>query len=228
MAKRKVKKLDSEIVDPPLSPRQERLVTALLDPNIKTTQEAALAAGYTPNTAKTKVYALVRAPQIRREVERRRERALAHSNVTIEEIIGRAAENMRLSLDDCLDKDGVFDIKKARRTGAIDYLKKVKIVTKQVTGADEIPLTIDTYEIEAYSASDARKELAGYLRLTNSSEQASNALLQDFKRLSGRIIEEAILQQVSEREMAEFFLSDERAAHLDPEMVRLIEDRFLR
>ncbi len=210
-----------------LTPRQKRLVENLANPKTESVSQAALDAGYSPSTATSLIYALVRAPHIQSAVQRRMKRALAHAHVTPEEVIGRTAENMRTSIDDCLDKDGRFDVKKARRTGAIDYLKKVKVTTRTVQSGDDPPAVIEQTEFELLSPADARKELANYMGLVKTVDNSQNALLQDFKRLSSRIIEEAILQNTSERDMAELFLSDPRTAQMDPEIIRLLQDRFL-
>lgn len=100
-------------------------------------------------------------------VQNRIRLALANTNVTPEEIVGSAARQMRSSIDDTLNEQGSFDIKKARETGAIDFLKKHKETIRSTfnpqTGETQ---TIKIVEIEMLTNESGRKEVAGYMTLT--------------------------------------------------------------
>lgn len=142
-----------------LTLREKRFVEEMANPDCKSVAEAARRAGYSEKSARfighqnyTKLY-------IREAIEERRRRALIHARVSPEEVLGNAVFNMRSSIGDVLDENGGFDIEKARRTGAIDVLKKLKETTRTMPNGD----VIKTIEIEMESRAAVRKEIAEYL-----------------------------------------------------------------
>lgn len=145
-----------------LTIQQERFVEAMAHPRTKSQTEAAIKAGYSPKTAKEMASENLTKPHILDAIYERKQRARAIARITPEEVLGRAVQNMRVSLDDVLNEHGAFDIDKARETGAIDDIKKIKTTARieRETG-DCIIRT----EIELYSSADARKEVAKYIGL---------------------------------------------------------------
>ncbi|MBS1793659.1 MAG: terminase small subunit [Acidobacteria bacterium] len=206
------------------TPRQKKFVEAMADPKTKSARQAALKAGYAETTASVDAYRMLQKPHISEAIEARIKRAIAHSTVTPEEVLGSAVFNMRGSVNDLMDEDGFFDLKKARETGAIDLVKEIEFIetTDIETNKREVK-----HKVKLESIAAARKEVANYIGLENFGDDQSGRLA-DFKRICNRIAEEAILQKVSEREMAEFFLSDERAGRLDGQLVRMIAERYLK
>jgi phage terminase small subunit len=152
-----------------LTPRREKLVKELANPETKSVAEAARKAGFAPSSINSTVYGIVRDPVISEAIEKRRRRALAHHNVTPEEVIGSAVFQMRSSMDDVLDEEGSFSMEKARETGAVDLLKKHKETIKTVyrTETKETETT-KTIEVELLTNQDARKEVANYIGLEKS------------------------------------------------------------
>lgn len=207
-----------------LTPKRKRLVEEMAKAPTESLSKLARKAGFSESSARVDVYRLVKTPAFTAALRKRQARALAHHEVTPEEVIGSAAFNMRTSIDDVLDKEGRFDVKKARRTGAIDVIKKIEII--EDVDIESGIKTIKT-KVELESPAAARKELANYIGVERFGDN-SGQILETFKRICNRIVEEAVLQKVSEREMAEFFLSDERVGRMDADLIRMIEDRFLR
>jgi len=204
--------------------RRKKLVEELANPQNKSIAEAGRKAGFAENTIRGTLYHIAQSPAISKAVQKRRARAAAHHQVTAEEVLGHAVFNMRGSIDDLIDSEGRFDLKKARRTGAIDLIKEFE-VTETID-----PVTKETtvrHKLKLESPAAARKEVANYIGLERFGDGAAT-LEADFRRICSRITEESIVQQVSEREMAEFFLSDERVGRLDPQVVERVKKEFIK
>lgn len=143
--------------------RQQKFIEFMARPDIESQTQAYMKA-YNCNydTARVNASKLLTNANIRTAIEERRKRALEAAGVTAEEVIGSAAFQMRSSIADVLNETGSFDIEKARRTGAIDLIKKIKVkeTIDSKTGDKEV-----THEIEMLTNQDARKELANYIRL---------------------------------------------------------------
>lgn len=145
-----------------LTIKQKRFVNEMANPKIRNQTEAAIKAGCPPKNARITASRWLTNANILTAIEKRKQRALAHTGITPEEILGRAAQNMRVSVDDLLNENGAFDLEKARETGAIDDVKKYKSFAR--IDAETGNCIIKT-EIEMYSSADARKEVARYIGL---------------------------------------------------------------
>lgn len=154
--------------------QQERFIEAMANPETKNHTQAAIIAGCPPKNARITACQWLTNANISDEIQKRKERALAHHQVRIEEVIGSAAFQMRSSIDDLLDENGSFSIDKARLTGAIDLIKRHKEKTrtfKHKTGWTE---TVKTVEVEIMTNQDGRKEVANYIGLNRSNQMFSN------------------------------------------------------
>ncbi len=149
-----------------LTVKQKLFVEAMANPQTKTQTEAAVKAGCPPKNARITASRWLTKANILEAIEKRKEKALAHAEVTPEEVIGFAAFQMRSSIDDVLDSSGSFDIEKARANGAIDVVKKFRDITKTITNSEGNLVTMKTTEIEMMSGQEGWKELGKYLGLS--------------------------------------------------------------
>jgi phage terminase small subunit len=90
------------------------------------------------------------------------QRNLSHAQTSHDEIIGSAVRQMRSSIDDVLNDEGFFDLEKARETGGIDFVKKLKITERVIPG---INAKERTCEVEMYSSAEGRRDAANYTGL---------------------------------------------------------------
>lgn len=88
-------------------------------------------------------------------IEKRKREAASNSFITAEVILGATVQRAFSSIDDVLDAEGNFDIEKARRTGAINMVRKLQRKQNRSGGYDIV--------VEMYPISDAQSELANYL-----------------------------------------------------------------
>lgn len=160
------------------------MVEELANPNTKSVADAARKAGYAPSTVRSTVYSAVSDPYISEAIQNRRQRAIAHCEVSPEEVLGSAAFQMRSSVNDMLNKRGSFSIEKARETGAVDLIKKHKETIKTFTDNKGNTETTRTVEVEIQPNSDGRKEVANYIGLgfNNSNKQQAEWTDLDFAR----------------------------------------------
>ena len=151
---------------------QQQFVENMANPAVKNqTQAYQLAYDCSYNTARANAPRLLANACISQAIEHRKQRAIAHSRVTPEEVLGNAAFQMRSSIDDVLDDEGSFDIRRARETGVIDLVKKHKETTRtnyDKNGGYEV---IKTVEVEILNNQDGRKEVANYIGLANFAEK---------------------------------------------------------
>lgn len=142
-----------------LTTQQSKFVEAMANPRTKNQTQAAIAAGCPPNSARVQASKWLTKANISEAVEQRKQRAIRHARITSEEVLGSAVFNMRSSMDDVLDESGSFSLEKARATGAIDIVKKLK----ETITTDKKGDTKRVLEIELLSPADARKEVADYI-----------------------------------------------------------------
>ena len=158
--------------------RQEAFIENMANPSIKTQTEAYQLAY--PNvayeTAMVNSSKLLRNAKISDAIEQRKKRAILHAGVTPEEVLGGAAFQMRASIDDVIADDGSFSLEKARTTGAIDLVKKLKETTKTITDKHGNSETIKTVEVEMLTNQDGRKEVANYIGLEKFAPRENNNL----------------------------------------------------
>jgi len=139
-----------------LTNREEAFVEEMVNPETKSGAEAARKAGYSPKTARQAASENLTKPHILKAIAKRRAELAQISQVKADEIFVSAAAEMYSTIDDVLDKNGRFDIKKARRTGAIHHVRKLSFKeTKFGTSVS----------FEMASAADARREISDYLGL---------------------------------------------------------------
>lgn len=150
---------------------------------------AAHAMGKEPNDA----HKLMRRRVVRDAIERKH----ARFNMGANEVISRLASQARCTLDDVLDDAGEFDLPKARKTGAIHQVKRLKVKTETWTdkqGEDHVERTM---EVEMESRQGALGLLARYhalltdnvaLRGIPTDERTLKALiLSELQRVSGAL-----------------------------------------
>lgn len=150
---------------------QAQFVENMADPAVKNQTQAYMKAYHcTYDTARANAPRLLANACISDAIAHRKQRAIAHSRVTPEEVLGNAAFQMRSSIDDVLDDEGSFDIRHARETGAIDLVKKHKETVRTINKQDGGTETIKTVEVEMLTNQDGRKEVANYIGLEKFAE----------------------------------------------------------
>ena len=134
--------------------QQEKFVEAMVDPQTKNPTQAAKKAGCPENSARVQASKWLANPNIVQNIENRKKALASFVNIKNEMIIGAAIREAFSSIDDVYDARGNFDIKKARRTGAIHHIKSITRTPNKYGEA---------VKVEMYSAAEARKEVADYL-----------------------------------------------------------------
>jgi phage terminase small subunit len=165
-----------------LTARENKFVEAMADPNTKSLTEAAIKAGYSLKSARYIGYENSTKPYIKKAIAERKKRVIEHTRVTPEEVLGSAVFNMRSSIDDLLDEGGSFDIEKARQTGAIDIVKKLKETTRTIIDQDGNSQTVKTVEVEIESPAAARRQVADYINVQNHQFQKKEFTEEDMAR----------------------------------------------
>lgn len=120
-----------------------------------TKRQAALQAGYPREGVEAD--RLLKNQYIVNMINERKTLAAEFCQVTPEQIIGATALRAFATIDDAFDEDGNFDIKKARKTGAIHLVKKLE---KTQFG----------FKAEFYSNESAQEKLGNYLGLDKAPE----------------------------------------------------------
>lgn len=118
-------------------------------------QQAALQAGYSRGGVEAD--RLLKNEEIIEAIETRKRQAAIFCHITPEQIIGATALRAFATIDDAFDEAGNFDIKKARKTGAIHLVKKLE---KTKFG----------FKVEFYSNETAQEKLGNYLGLDKAPE----------------------------------------------------------
>ena len=137
-----------------LTPMQEKFVEAMTNPDNKNATQAAIKAGAAKSSANVQASKWLTKTNIRNAIERRRKELAEISRITPDEIFGSALREVLSTIDDVLDEQGRFCIKKARKTGAIHYVRKLSFrETKFGTNV----------AFEMADAAAARRELSEYL-----------------------------------------------------------------
>lgn len=163
-----------------LTGKQKVFVEAYLANGFNAT-EAARTAGYkgNDNTLSSVGYENLRKPEIAVVVNERLNEAAMSAN----EVMARLSMIARGEVDDFLDEDGKFDLKKARRLKKAGLLKKLKSkrTSKRVdslTEGDEdnretleTALVYEEVEFEMYSAHEALRDLGKYHKLLNDRQE---------------------------------------------------------
>lgn len=166
-----------------LTGKQQAFIDAYLGEARFNATEAARLAGYEgiENTLSSVGYENLRKPEIASEIQRRMNEAAMSAN----EVLSRLSEIARGEVDNFLDEDGKFDLKKARRLQKTKLLKKLKTkrISKQVDtieeGAEDSRETLETalvteeVEFELYSAHEALRDLGKYHKILNDRHEIS-------------------------------------------------------
>lgn len=157
-----------------LTAKQQVFVDAYLSNGFNAT-DAARKAGYKgkDTTLAAVGYENLRKPQIASYVQERLNEAAMSAN----EVLARLSEIARGEVDNFIDEDGKFDLKKARRLKKMGLLKKLKTkrTSKQVDtlteGDEESRETLETalvyeeVEFELYSAHEALRDLGKFHKI---------------------------------------------------------------
>lgn len=138
--------------------KQHKFVENMAKPGM-TQSLAATDAGY--SRAGVEANRLLQQRHIIDAIESRKRLAANFCNVTPEQIIGATALRAFATIDDAFDDDGNFDIKKARRTGAIHLIKKLE-------------RTQVGFKVEFYSNESAQEKLGNYLGLDKAPESSND------------------------------------------------------
>lgn len=144
-----------------LTIQQAKFVEAMAHPHTKNQTQAAIEAGCSPKSARITASKWLTKANILDAIRKRKRQAIESTHATIEEVIGAAVFQMRSSIDDVLDIDGSFSLKKARETGRIDLIKRLN----ESTITDKRGNTKRVVQIEILSPADARREVAEYIGL---------------------------------------------------------------
>lgn len=168
-----------------LTIHQNKFVEAMSDPKTKNQTQAAIKAGCPPKNARITAAKWLTKANILEAITKRKQRALAHSCITPEEVLGSAVFQMRSSMNDVLDENGSFDIEKARATGAVDLLKRHKETIK----TDAEGNITRTIEVELLTNQDARKEVANYIGVERLSPDKPQTLEDKARELYRRAVE---------------------------------------
>ncbi|MCA1623242.1 MAG: terminase small subunit [Acidobacteria bacterium] len=139
-----------------LTARETKFVEEMAKPDVKSATDAARKAGYSENSAKQIASENLTKPYLLDAIEKRRKEVIDFHKVSAEEIYGSAIREMYSSIDDVLDANGQFDIKKARRTGAIHNVKEI-IYRPSKYGV--------SISVKMNDAAAARRELSDYIGL---------------------------------------------------------------
>ena len=118
-------------------------------------QQAALGAGFARGGIEAD--RLLKERHIIDAIESRKKLAAEFCHITPEQIIGATALRAFATIDDAFDENGNFDIKKARKTGAIHLVKKLE-------------RTQFGFKAEFYSNETAQEKLGNYLGLDKAPE----------------------------------------------------------
>lgn len=184
-----------------LTPLQDRFVDAIVSPDVKSATQAAIQAGYSPITAPELGSLNLRKPYVVAAIEERKRECEQFANITANQVLGATARRAYATVDDALDADGNFDIKKARKTGAIHLVKKLtKTHTQHGTNV----------AVEFYSNESAQDKLGQYLGMEK--QAAMNPA--DVGVIAAEIADRLVSQGVMSVEEAR-----ERVLALYPELV---------
>lgn len=141
-----------------LSAKQQKFIDEYLV-SFNATQ-AALRAGYAEKSAHAIGWENLRKPEISGEISQR----LQESAMTADEVLMRLADQARGDIDNYLDDDGHFDLKKARQAKKTGIIKKLKTKTTTRVIADIEYVTTEV-EFELYDAQAALVQLGRHHKL---------------------------------------------------------------
>lgn len=99
----------------------------------------------------THVQAYNRSKILRDHIEARKKECLEYTNVTPEMVMGAVAMRAFGSIDGAFDENGMFDIKRARDSGAIHLIRRLELKKD------------GTFRVEFYSNESAQQQLANYM-----------------------------------------------------------------
>lgn len=159
----------------PLKPEHKLFQNLVLKGEPQTTAYQTAYPGTSYMVAAANASRLMKKAKIAKPIRQRIQMALANANVTDAEILGAATRQARSSVADVIDENGNFDLKKAKKTGAIDFVKKIK-TTKRITEFEGGTAETVSTEFEMLTNQDARKELANYLGLEKTASLTINMI----------------------------------------------------
>lgn len=152
--------------------KQEKFVEEMANPNTKSQAEAARKAGYSPKRAKQTASENVTKSYLLERIEQRKKEAEQFAKITRSAVLGATAQIAFASIDDALDENGNFDIDKARASGAVHRIKKLRTKTlHKPLGEKEVIV-----EVEFYANDAALAKLGNYLGMEKQADVNPDAL----------------------------------------------------
>lgn len=176
--------------------------TAFIDKYIETqnaTEAVVFAYQYEDRqTASVKGSQLLRLGKVKAEVRRRLGNHIASSD----EVLERLTTHARGDLTDVLQPDGSFNLRKARKSGASQLLKKLKIKRRYEKDIEGNAQPVDEYEYEIHDPQSALEKLGRFHALFTDRQQSELTLAPaDIDRL-GESLVSGLLEAAERRRKA--------------------------
>lgn len=160
-----------------LTGKQRRFADCYLGEARFNATKAAILAGYSQKSAYEIGSQNLRKVEIRRYIDRR----LSEMSLGANEVLARLTDITNVSIEDFLDENGLFDFKKAKKSGKMHLLKKfkykgdVKVVKaspaestdeqEQTEAATETTIIHQEVDLEVYSSHEALRDLGKHHKL---------------------------------------------------------------
>lgn len=109
---------------PKTTPKQEKFVEGVVRHGNAT--KAALEAGYSPTSAKQIAHENMTKHYLRDQIDKRRAEVMKLAGIHTDVITGWLVEIASVSVEDCTNEHGHLDLEKARMSGAIHAIRKLK------------------------------------------------------------------------------------------------------
>lgn len=141
-----------------LPPRQRLFVLFYTSSAHFNGTRAAKMAGYAPDNRPAQA---VQAHKLlaKMSVKKAVDRIIQLSSPSVDEIQARLSRHTQASLDECLDENGEFDIRLARKTGAIDLIESLHRQEKHVESEDGTVKSEVTWRVKMVSQQGAMNML---------------------------------------------------------------------
>lgn len=166
--------------------KQHKFVENMAKPGMSKSV-AAKDAGYVRGGAEAA--RLLNNTEIYQAIEERKRLAAEFCHITAEQILGATALRAFATIDDAFDEEGNFDIKKARKTGAIHLIRKLEA-------------TPNGFKVEFYSNEKAQEKLGNYLGLDKAPETNNdiNSLKQAIDEVASYLAGDLTVTEVHRKE----------------------------
>jgi hypothetical protein len=157
-----------------LTQKEQNLTETLANPLITTKTEAVIKAGYSPKAAQTVPGLKMKNSAFAKLLESRRQEIQVDSGTTPADIVRILNRTIYGSIDDLLDKNGKFDIKKARRTGGIHQVESFEQTVRLGTGDN--PDEILTTKVKVISRDKALDQLIKIMKISKTDFTANKII----------------------------------------------------